>query len=225
MKLSVVVPAYREEDRIAECVRAARAIGDEVVVAVAEGPDRTAEIAERAGARVVIAAKGRGAQLAGGATLARGDVLLFLHADVHAPVEARAAIARALADPDVAGGNFHLRFVPDGAAARLFGWANDARRRWLSIYYGDSGIFVRRSWFERLGGFRPIPLFEDYDFVQRLERLRPRARTAYVRDVTLLASARRFEARPLRTLALWTALQLGWSAGVSPEALARWYAR
>jgi rSAM/selenodomain-associated transferase 2 len=221
VRISVVIPAWREADEIAEAVAHARAIGDEVVVADGQSPDETAAIATRAGARVIAAAKGRGTQLADGARVASGDVLLFLHADARLPPEARRAIERALDSPEVGGGSFLLRFEPETRAARLFTWANDARRRALRIYYGDSAIFVRRSVYEELGGFRPLPIFEDYDFVRRLERQK---RTVYVRDVVVRASARRFERAPVKTLLVWTVLQVLYSAGVSAHRLARLYA-
>lgn len=137
------------------------------------------------------------------------------------PTSARAAVLESLRDDRVVGGNFLLRFVPETPAARLFTLANDLRRRAFSIYYGDSGLFVRRAVYQRIGGFRPFPIFEDYDLVQRLER---EGRTVYRRDVVLRASARRFEQAPLRTLAIWSGLQVGYSLGVAPATLARFYA-
>ena len=219
--ISAVIPAWNEAAQIAGAVACARAIADEVIVADASSPDGTAAIAERAGAGVVVAPRGRGSQLAAGAAATRGDVLLFVHADAQLPAAARGAIERALADPSVAGGNFRLRFEPADRWARLFAYVNHERRRRLRIYYGDSGIFVRRSVYEALGGFRAIPIMEDYDFVRRLERT---ARTVYIDDVEIVASARRFADRPLRTLAVWTAIQTLASAGVAPERLARLYA-
>lgn len=219
--LSIVIPAWQEAARIAQAVAHARAIGDEVIVADAGSPDGTAAQAAQAGARVVQAPRGRGPQMNAGARAARGDVLLFLHADATIAPNARAAIDEALRDPHVLGGNCRLMFDPPGAAARLFAWANDRRRRWLRIYYGDSALFLRREAYDRLGGFAPLPLFEDYDLVRRLERL---GRTAYLRHVEVRASARRFEAAPLRTLALWTVLQALYSLGVPAGRLARLYA-
>lgn len=221
MRLSVVIPTWCERDAIEGAVACAAAVGDEVVVADAASPDGTATAAEAAGARVVVAPRGRGAQLRAGAAAATGDVLLFLHADARLAPGARAAVERALADEAVVGGNFLLRFEPPGAAAALFSVANDLRRRLLGIYYGDSAIFVRRVVYERLGGFDDAPLFEDYALVRRLER---EGRTTYVRDVTVRASARRFARAPVRTLAVWTALQVAYSAGAPPARLARWYA-
>ncbi len=221
MKLSVIIPAWNEAASIAAAVQHARAFADEVIVADADSPDGTAEQAAAAGAVVVVAAKGRGHQLRAGAARAFGDVLLFLHADVTLAPSARSAIERALEDVTTLGGNFRLRFEPASFAARLFTFANDARRRLLRIYYGDSAIFVRRTTYDALGGFRPLPILEDYEFVRRLERA---GRTMYVRDVVAIASARRFVDAPVRTLFVWTALQMLFSLGVSAERLTRFYA-
>ncbi len=218
--VSVVIPTWCEADTIVGAVESARRICDEVLVADAGSSDKTAELAARAGARVVQAPKGRGPQLDAGARAARGEALLFLHADARLPAAARTAIAKALADPAVLGGNFRVRFDADGAWARFFTWANDVRRRRMRIYYGDSAIFLRRAAYDQLGGFRPLPLFEDYDLVRRLERL---GRTVYVRDVTVSASARRFESAPFRTMALWAGLQLLYSLGVPAKFVARLY--
>ena len=219
--ISVIIPTWCEESLVASSVRDGLALGDEVIVADGGSTDETAAAARAAGARVVIAPRGRGPQLHAGACDARGDVLLFLHADAKLPAAARGAIVEALADEAVIGGNFYLRFVPASFAARLFTWANDVRRRRLRIYYGDSAIFVRRSTYESLGGFRTMPIFEDYELVRRLERA---GRTAYVRSITVEASARRFEQAPIRTLVIWTVLQFLYSAiGVSPHRLARFY--
>ncbi len=193
-----------------------------MIVADGGSTDRTSAVARAAGARVVLAPRGRGAQLHAGANAAIGDVLLFLHADAELPRAARRAIEEALADERVVGGNFHLRFVPVTFAARLFTLANDVRRRLLRIYYGDSALFVRKSTYDALGGFRALPIFEDYDFIRRLERA---GQTVYVRGVTVEASARRFEATPIRTLAIWTMLQILYSVfRVHPDRIARFYA-
>jgi rSAM/selenodomain-associated transferase 2 len=221
VRLAVIIPAWREAEAIEGAVQSALALGDEVIVADAESPDGTAHIAERAGAKVVTAPRGRGPQLDAGARASHGDALLFLHADARLPECARAAIEGALSSPEVVGGNFRLRFEPQTKAARFFSWANDARRRRLSIYYGDSAVFMRRSAYDALGGFRPMPLFEDYELFRRLERL---GKTAYIRDIEVTASARRFESAPGRTFLVWSALQILYSMGAPPDVLAKLYA-
>lgn len=89
---------------------------------------------------MVTSPRGRGEQLHRGALAARGDVLFFVHADVDVPPHTGDAIHGALRSRDIVGGNFLLRFEPETRAARLFACANDLRRRWLAIYYGDSAI-------------------------------------------------------------------------------------
>lgn len=221
MKISVVIPAWLEAAGISDSVRAAASIGDEVIVADARSPDGTAELAARVGARVIQAERGRGAQLHAGATAASGDVLLFLHADARLGAGAREALVAALRDPRVVGGNFRVVFVPARGAARLFTTLYGLRRRLTGIYYGDSAIFVRRDAYRQLGGFPPIPLMEDYEFVRRMRRA---GRIAYLHGVTVEASARRFAAAPLRTFLLWGAIHVLYNLGVSPARLARFYA-
>ena len=220
--LSVVIPTWNEATRIEAAVRSAKAIASEVVVVDAGSTDDTVERARGAGAIIETSARGRGTQLHAGALRASGEVLLFLHADAELAPEAAPAIAEALLDEAVGGGNFYLRFVPRSFAAGLFTWANHVRRRYLRIYYGDSALFVRRQTYHSLGGFRALPILEDYELVRRLER---HSRTVYVRHVEVRVSARRFERAPLRTLLVWTWIQLLYSAfGVSPARLARHYA-
>jgi rSAM/selenodomain-associated transferase 2 len=218
----VIIPTWCEAARIEGAVRRARQMADEVIVVDASSPDDTALRARCAGAQVlVVHAKGRGPQLHAGARAASGDVLLFLHADAELGPGARTAVLRALGDPAVVGGNFYLRFWPEGPWTRLFSWINDVRRRRLDIYYGDSAIFVRRAVYDELGGFRALPILEDYELVRRLER---HGRTAYVREVEVRASARRFAARPWRTLFAWIVIQALYTMGVHPHRLARLYA-
>ena len=220
LTISVIIPTYNESAQVRTAVTGARRLADEVIVADGGSTDATCELASDAGAMVVTSSKGRGSQLAAGALVASGDVLLFLHADVAMPSEGRDAILRVLESESTVGGNFALRFVPETRAAKFFTWANHVRREWLTIYYGDSAIFVRRDAYLAIGGFAPIPLFEDFHLVQRLERY---GRTAYVRNVVVEASARRFERAPARTLVLWSALQAMYSAGVPASRLAKFY--
>jgi rSAM/selenodomain-associated transferase 2 len=220
-KVSAIVPTWREADRVERVVRDCARVADEVVVSDAGSPDGTQEIARRAGARVAVGSKGRGPQLNAGAAMATGDVLLFVHADTQLPPEARRAIDAALRDPAVVGGNFKLRFFPASAFARVLGFANHLRRRYLGIYYGDSCIFVRRAVFDELGGFKNFPIMEDYEFVRRLEAC---GQTHYETSTEVRTSARRFEGRVVRTLAVWAVIQGLYSVGISPCRLAPLYA-
>ena len=144
-----------------------------------------------------------------------------LHADSRLPPGALERINEALStDENVIGGNFRVVFDGDTAfSRRLTGFC--AWIRLLGFYYGDSGIFVRRSVYQALGGFRPIPMMEDWDFVRRLERF---GRTCCIKNPPLVTSSRRFEGRrPLEILCgLVTIHALFW-LGVSPDRLVEIY--
>jgi rSAM/selenodomain-associated transferase 2/rSAM/selenodomain-associated transferase 1 len=217
---SIVIPTLNEAAWIAATINALAALeGDkEIVVADGGSEDGTVEQAESLGARVVRCERGRGVQLRTVAASCRGEVLWFLHADTIAPENALIAIRDALSDERVVGGNFALKFAGNSRAARNLTWIYPYLRL-LGLAYGDSGIFVRRSAYGRIGGFRPYPLFEDLDLIRRLKKAGRFARL----DCELVTSARRFENRYLRSWALWIVLQVLYWVGVPPATLARIY--
>lgn len=218
--VSIIIPTYNEESTIgAQLARLVCLEGCEVIVADGSSADRTAEMAAR-WCRVVATERNRGQQLNAGAAVASGEALLFLHADARLPAEAPQAIHEALGDPRMVGGNFCVIFSGDSLASRAFTLINHWRR-WFGIYYGDSGIFVRREVFVELGGFRPMPIMDDYEFVRRLER---RGRTVCLRP-PLVVSARRWEEQGAWLAMLsWFVIQSLYYLGVPPSWLAALYA-
>ena len=220
--VSVVVPVLNEAAALPGLLdRLARA-AVEVVVADGGSADGSAEIARRHPSRPVVCATGpgRARQMNAGAAAAGGDVLLFLHADTQVPDDAAERIVAALGrDPGLVGGNFALRFDGDDGFSRLLGaWYRVQRR--TGVYYGDSAVWVRHDVFDELGGYRPLPIMEDYDFVRRLEK---RGRTACLPGPAV-TSARRWRALGIpRTVLSWVVIRWLFLAGVSPARLARWY--
>ncbi|MCX6606886.1 MAG: TIGR04283 family arsenosugar biosynthesis glycosyltransferase [Acidobacteria bacterium] len=221
MHVSVIIPTLNEEIALPGLIDALRRIDHSIELIVADGgsDDRTCEVA-RAADRLVTTAKGRGTQQAAGASIATGEVLWFLHADSVPNANSVAAIREALANPSTVGGNFTLRFDGDSQAARTLSWIYPLLRP-LGLCYGDSGIFVRRQAYVTVGGFGPLPLFEDVDLVKRLRRAGRLERLPCV----LKTSCRRFEHRNvLGMFAQWTSLQILYWLGASPDWLARRYA-
>jgi rSAM/selenodomain-associated transferase 2 len=218
--ISVIIPTWREAAEIGSAIASAQAEADEVIVADGGSDDRTVELARAAGALAIVAQRSRGIQLHAGAQAAQGDVLVFLHADTRLPPGWREAILRALEAPSICGGNFFLVFEGNGRLARFYTWLYDLRRRWMGIYYGDSAVFVRRTVYRALGGYRPIPILEDYDFIRRLERS---GKTAYLRDSKVSTSTRRFTPAPVRTMLTWILIQGLYFLGVSPGRLRSFY--
>jgi rSAM/selenodomain-associated transferase 2 len=163
---------------------------------------------------------GRGRQLNAGAGRARGRWIWFVHADSLVRPGYVETFERLDPQDEVVGGAF--RFALDSTAwqARLWEHGVALRVRLLGLAYGDQGIFVRGEVFDQMGGFQPLPLMEDVEFVRRLNRYGP------VRHLNeeLVTSARRWHEegwwrRSSRNLTL-LALYYG---GVRPERLAQWY--
>ena len=222
--ISIIIPTLNEAPRIGALLARLRAepIACEAIVVDGGSEDDTLAIVLASGwARGLTAMRGRGQQLVAGADTARGDVLLFLHADTIFPAGGLVALEHALAsNPDSPGGNFRLLFDgDDGFSNWLTGFYAWLRRR--GLYYGDSGIFVRRSVHDALGGLRPIPLMEDFDFVRRMERA---GRTLCIDNPPLETSSRRFAGRaPWRIVIGWLRIHMGYVLGISPARLARVY--
>lgn len=221
--LSIIIPTLNEARSIGATLEATARMGGVVEVIVVDGgsTDATTEIARRSGAQVITSERGRGLQMHRGAVVARGEALLFLHADTTAPPDAAPRIIEALArEADAVGGNFHIRFDGERRAARFLTWLYPHLRK-LGLCYGDSGIFVRASVYRQTGGFQPFPIFEDLDMVRRLRR---HGRMLHLPPF-VVTSSRRFEGRSFAlTFARWSILQMLYWAGVHPRALERLYA-
>lgn len=217
MKLSVIIPTLNEEESLGGLIeRLAASPGIfEFVVADGGSTDRTCGLVGTE--RLVSSEPGRGMQLRAGASVATGDVLLFLHADVVPPQDLAAQISSAL-DAGFVGGNFRLRYPEGEFLGRWLESLAPLYRR-MGRYYGDSGIFVRRDVYDACGGFPHVPIMEDIIFVERMERA---GRTAYLTG-PIESSTRRFKGRAIRTLLLWGVMQFLFALGVSPWRLAKLY--
>jgi rSAM/selenodomain-associated transferase 2 len=218
--VSIIVPTLNEETTIPELAASLGCLrGDfEIIVCDGGSADTTVEMARQCGLRVIEAPRGRGPQMNAGARLARGETLLFLHADTRLPENALEFVANAIADERVCGGNFSLIFGGDTREARMLTRIYSLLRLG-GILYGDSAIFTRRNVFDRLGGYREYPIFEDYDLYRRMRRM-----GRFVRlTACATTSSRRFKGRFIRTFALWSLLQTLYWLGVSPNILNRLY--
>ncbi|HEY8153218.1 MAG TPA: TIGR04283 family arsenosugar biosynthesis glycosyltransferase [Myxococcota bacterium] len=222
MQLTVVIPALDEAEPIAGAVASAGAAGCEIIVVDGGSRDGTQERAAAAGARVVVSPPGRARQLAAGARFAKGDTILFLHADTRLPVNWEGSVRRALADPRVVGGAFRLRFDHRSPALRLIEWGTRLRVALLRMPYGDQALFVRRAVLESLGGIPQVEILEDLDLVRALKR---RGRLACL-ALPAVTSARRYRAAgALRTMLRNWAAVAAWWLGLPRERIAAWVRR
>jgi rSAM/selenodomain-associated transferase 2 len=191
--ISVIIPTLDEAEQLPETLAAVgRPEGIEIIVVDGGSTDGTVPLAEAAGARVVVAeTRGRSSQMNWGAAAARGDVLIFLHADTRLPEDWAPAVTRAMAQVGVVGGAFRRRFAPESWFLRATCVLADLRGRWWGWFLGDQAMFVARDDFEMLGGFAPLRACEDLDFSRRLRRV---GRTVLLRE-TVHTSDRRFRCR------------------------------
>jgi rSAM/selenodomain-associated transferase 2 len=223
VRLSIVLPVLDEashlETVLAEITRGCP--GADIVVVDGGSRDGSLDIAARVpGVRVVSSLRGRARQMNRGGAASTGDVLLFLHADTLLPAGAADAIEQALRDPGVAYGRFDVTFDNPRPVFRTIAGLMNLRSRLTGICTGDQGIFVRRTAFERLGGYPEIPLMEDVELTRRLKRFGRLASLA----LRVTTSARRWERNGVaRTIALMWTLRLLYFCGVGPDRLHRWY--
>ena len=225
MQISVIVPTYNEERVIGALVRhllAERSDGlEEVLVIDGGSTDRTVAIAQQAGAQVHPSPqKGRAQQMNFGGSLARGNVLYFVHADTRPPAGYVADIRQSL----LAGyhiGSYRSRFCSANPLLKLNSYFSRFDR--FTCRGGDQTLFVTRSLFKQVGGYDDYyVVMEDFDFIRRARqqaRFQVIPRDAYV-------SARKYEDNSywrvtVANFIVFTMFRLG----VSPQRLLRTYKR
>jgi len=229
-RISVVIPALDEEAALPETIRSCRGAGPcEVIVADGGSRDGTVEAARGLADAVVAAPRGRARQMNAGAERARGEVLLFLHADTLLPAGCIPEILDALRDGRAAGGAFRVSLSPsrgsgayDRTMLALTGRMINLRSSLTRSYTGDQAIFLRAKTFRELGGYREIPLMEDVELSRAMRRL---GRTVLL-GKRVRTSGRRWEAwGPLRTILRMWRVRLSYLLGMSPERCAELYRR
>jgi rSAM/selenodomain-associated transferase 2 len=224
-EISIVVPVLYEQDTIAGLLEQLRGIDAEEIceVIVVDGDPEGGTIRRIEHGRVVTLTSQpwRSRQMNAGATAARGHTLVFLHADTLLPRNALSEINDVLRDDRFVGGAFRLKFDSDRFVYRFMSAFVTLRSRCNRLPYGDQSIFVRREFFERIGGYREIPIMEDVEFVRRTRKFGGRLK---ILDSTVQTSCRRMEAEGVakRALKNWM-MTILYSLGVSPEKLVRFY--
>jgi rSAM/selenodomain-associated transferase 2 len=220
MSVSVIIPALNEAERIEAAVRSAFAAGaGEVLVSDGGSSDATCDLAKAAGAAVVRGETRRARQMNRAAEQARGEVVLFLHADTTLPPTAVRDALEAVANGALLGG-FRLSFREQSLRLRLAAAMINLRTSLTRCPWGDQAPFLSRDLFLREGGFRDMAILEDYELAVRMKRL---GRTVILRTA-VITSGRRFLAKGiLRTAVINWRIVLGWRSGASPEELAKLY--
>lgn len=222
-RISVVIPALDEAGEIEETLRALQPLrrrGHEVIVVDGGSADATVELARPLVDQVIDSTPGRACQQNAGAAAATGDVLLFLHADTRVREDADRVVREGMKRSGRGWGRFDVRLSGRHPLLRVVERMIGARSRLSGIATGDQGVFVRRDWFTRAGGFPDVPLMEDVALSRALKRLGP---PLCLRE-TVTTSSRRWEERGiLRTVLLMWRLRWAYARGADPAVLAERY--
>jgi len=223
--VSLIIPVLNEAENINKLLQHVRELdadgSAEFIVVDGDPEGSTIKEVKDEVARTAVSEKGRARQMNRGAALATGEILLFLHADTFLPSNAFALIQAAMNNQGFVGGAFELGFDTPRRIFRITETYVFLRTRLTRVPFGDQAIFIRRDFFEKIGGYRELPVMEDVDMMKRIRKRGDRIR---IIPAKVLTSARRWEREGIMYCMLrnWM-LQLQYALGVSPERLARWY--
>lgn len=218
--MSIIIPTLNEEEALQNLL--SELLGQspgEIIISDGGSKDATKTIAQKYGANFISGSPGRGNQLNRGAEIARGDILLFLHADSQLE-----AIGFSQIEETIAAGKqwgcFTLAFNEPGLIFDWIAWASSLRVRLFSSCYGDQGIFCNRNFFRSLGGFPPYPFLEDLAFSLQARRWEK----ATLLNARITTSSRRFRKNgTLRTLWKMQMVKGLYILGYPPEKLLPYY--
>ena len=222
-RISIIIPALNETATIGRTLSHLEGVDDlEVIVVDGGSNDGTAELAETQGAKVIQSQPGKAVQMNAGAAAASGDILAFLHADTLLPEGFSGQIISALNQKGVVAGAFRLSIDSTAAGIRIIERVANYRSRLLRLPYGDQALFIKKSLFEKMGGFAEVPIMEDFILVRRLNR---KGKIVILPTAVTTSPRRWMHYGIVKTWFINQAIIIAYYLGITPERLTRWYRR
>ncbi len=224
-RISIIIPTLHEGPIINQTIGSIFALpfdGEVEVIVVDGSPDgETLNTIRNNEVQKILSKKGRAHQMNKGAANARGEILLFLHADTELPENALNTISSVMHKGDFVGGAFDLGIQSDRPIFRLIEMAVSLRSRCTGIPYGDQAIFIRKEYFHSTGDFKEIPLMEDVELMRRIKK---NGDKIYIIPEKVRTSPRRWEKEgPIYcTLRNWVLITL-YSMGIPADKLSKFY--
>jgi rSAM/selenodomain-associated transferase 2 len=225
VKFSIIVPAFHEGENINDLTEFLNRLDSHMnsEIIVVDGAQEKDTLGAIHNGKVIklSSEKGRAKQMNAGASVAGGEILIFLHADTELPIHALRKIHSLLEQKEYVGGAFDLGIKSDKFIFKVIGRLASWRSRLSRIPFGDQAIFIRKEYFNRIGGYKEIPLMEDLELMRRIKKSGDKIRIFYEQVMT---SPRRWEKEGVIycTLRNWT-LQVLYLLGISPHKLAIFY--
>ena len=225
IEFSIIVPAFHEGERINDLIESLNQSDSDknIEIIVVDGSQErdTLRVIHSNQVIKISSEKGRAIQMNAGAFIAKGEILIFLHADTELPIQALGKIRSLMERTDYVGGAFDLGIKSDKFIYKAIGTLSSLRSRLSRIPFGDQAIFIRKEYFDRMGGYKEIPLMEDVELMTRIKKSGRKIRIFYDRVRT---SPRRWEKEGVIycTVRDWT-LRILYLFGVSPDRLVKYY--
>ena len=224
-KFSIIIPVLHEAERINDLIGHLRQLDPEKsseIIVVDGAPEKdTLQVIHEESIMTISSEKGRAKQMNAGASVATGDILMFLHADTELPMSALKRMKGFINRNEFVGGAFDLGIKSDKMIFKVIALLGSLRSRLNRIPYGDQAIFVRRDCFNKMRGYKDVPLMEDVELMRRIKRSGKKILIFHDRVMT---SPRRWEEEGVIYCILrnWT-LQILYFLGVSPHKLIKFY--
>ena len=226
--ISIIIPVFHEEDRIEDLLAHFHnqcTVGDYEIIIVDGDPQRSTinRIKQREGLVIIGSEKGRGTQMNAGARSAKGEILLFLHADTLLPYGALGKVTFIMQKNTYIGGAFDLGVDSPNLLIRFIVLCASLRSRITRVPFGDQAIFIRRDYFNAVGGYKEIPLMEDVDL---MKRIRKQGHKIFIIKDRVKTSSRNWEENGIifTVLRNWM-IQILYFLKMSPHILVKFYYR
>ena len=223
--ISIIIPAWNESSKINLTIDGILSLPYkgfiEIIVVDGSPEGDTANAIKAKNIKKLFSEKGRAKQMNKGALNSNGEVLLFLHADTLLPKDSLQRISGIMDKKGIVAGAFDLGIQSKRIIFRLIEAAASLRSRITRIPYGDQAIFIRKKYFQEIGGFKEIPLMEDVELMRRIKKA---GNKIYIISDKVMTSSRRWEKEGILycTLRNWLLVTL-YYLGVKPDKLMRFY--
>jgi rSAM/selenodomain-associated transferase 2 len=202
---SIIIPVLHESEIINEFLGSLQQLKTdtafEIIVVDGSPTQDTLQVITDKNVIKLPCQQGRGRQMNTGAACATGDILVFLHADTFLPSNALEIIDTTLQNTQLVGGAFTLQIHSHSPVLKMIAAYSTLRSHISRVPYGDQVIFLRKSYFDAVGGYKDIPLMEDIELMRRIKKKKKEGHIVIL-QTPVITSARRWDQEGLLYIAL-----------------------